>query len=521
VGMSFYLLADIAPFYTEPTFLGGAAAVVMLVVGYALTRKKPPVTEKPEAPQTPEPQSPKERKSLDLAKSSVAAPKEKPSSSSFGGAAQQAESEARKAEDEALRLAAERKRKEEAARKAEEDAKEAEAHLEATKRRLESEPHPAKPDHENAVPSEKPAESKASDNKKLEEIESALQEKKRVAEEAKRAAEDAKRLEEGAKQKAKAARDLAKQELDRAKSVAEGMTKTRESGFIARLGDLFRKKQLNQNLLEEVEEILFTADIGTNTAQKLLDAVQQELSRKELTDPQAVFGALRQKSYELLSLPGGNFDISRAKGDPFVIMVIGVNGVGKTTTIGKLASRFVADDKTVILAAGDTFRAAATEQLEIWGERTACEVVKGKEGSDPSAVVFNAVKRAREVGADVVIADTAGRLHTKDNLMEELKKVKRVASKALEGAPHEVILVLDSTMGQNAVAQARQFTSKLDGVSGIVLTKLDGTAKGGVVLGICDDLKIPVRFIGIGEKVGDLRVFDPTEFVDALFAKRD
>ena len=298
------------------------------------------------------------------------------------------------------------------------------------------------------------------------------------------------------------------------------MTKTREAGFIAKLGDLFRsKKQLDENLLEQVEEILFTSDIGTVTSQKLLDAIQKELSRKDLTDPQAVFGALRQKSLELLALPGGAFDLSRSKGEPFVIMVIGVNGAGKTTTIGKLASRFVAEDKTVILAAGDTFRAAATEQLEIWGERTACEVVRGKEGSDPSAVIFNAIKRAREVGADVVLADTAGRLHTKANLMEELKKVRRVAGKALEGAPHEVILVLDSTMGQNAIAQARQFTSQLEGVSGIVLTKLDGTAKGGVVLGICDDLKIPVRFIGIGEKVGDLRLFEPLEFVEALFSK--
>ena len=199
-----------------------------------------------------------------------------------------------------------------------------------------------------------------------------------------------------------------------------------------------------------------------------------------------------------------------------MLLIIGVNGVGKTTTIGKLAAKWTAEGKKVILAAGDTFRAAATEQLEIWGQRTGVPVVKGKEGGDPSAVIFDAVKRAQTEGYDVVICDTAGRLHTKDNLMAELEKVRRVMKKALPDAPHETFLVLDSTNGQNAIAQAPTFKQAMD-ITGIVLTKLDGTAKGGVILGICDELEVPVRFIGIGEKVEDLRPFDAHEFVDALY----
>jgi fused signal recognition particle receptor len=202
---------------------------------------------------------------------------------------------------------------------------------------------------------------------------------------------------------------------------------------------------------------------------------------------------------------------------PTVIMVVGVNGAGKTTTIGKLAAQFMALKKPTLLAAGDTFRAAATEQLDIWAQRAGVPLVRGAEGSDPGAVVFDAVRKAQATGAAVVLCDTAGRLHTNAQLMDELKKVKRVLDKALPGAPHEVLLVLDATNGQNAIAQARQFNESL-GVTGIALTKLDGTAKGGVVIGICDELKIPVRYVGVGEAIEDLRAFSPREFVEALFA---
>jgi fused signal recognition particle receptor len=197
-------------------------------------------------------------------------------------------------------------------------------------------------------------------------------------------------------------------------------------------------------------------------------------------------------------------------------MVVGVNGSGKTTTIGKLAAKATAKGRKVVLAAGDTFRAAAAEQLDVWAERAHAELVKGKDEADPASVVFEAVKRAKEIGADLVLADTAGRLHTKAPLMEELKKVKRVLDKAQPGAPHEVLLVLDATMGQNAIAQAKQFNEAI-GVTSIALTKLDGTAKGGVIIGICDELKVPVAWAGVGEKVGDLRPFSPAEFVEALF----
>ena len=308
--------------------------------------------------------------------------------------------------------------------------------------------------------------------------------------------------------------------VEKGKDLKEGLEKTR-GGFVARIGSLIGKKQIDQALVGELEEILFTADIGAKTATKLFDAVKSSLSRNELKDADAVWGVIKKESEAILERAqekAGAFDINRAK--PFVLLTIGVNGVGKTTTIGKLASKFTAEGKKVILAAGDTFRAAATEQLEIWGQRTGTPVVKGKEQGDPSAVLFDAVKRAQAEGYDVVICDTAGRLHTKDNLMAELEKVRRVMKKALPEAPHETFLVLDATNGQNAIAQAATFKQAMD-ITGIVLTKLDGTAKGGVILGICDELQVPVRFIGIGEKVADLRPFDPHEFVAALYANEE
>jgi len=304
--------------------------------------------------------------------------------------------------------------------------------------------------------------------------------------------------------------------VEKGKDLKEGLEKTR-GGFVARIGSLIGKKQIDQQLVGELEEILFTADIGAKTATKLFEAVRSSLSRNELKDADAVWSVIRKESEEILEraqAKAGPLDVSRAR--PFVILTIGVNGVGKTTTIGKLAAKLTADGKKVILAAGDTFRAAATEQLEIWGQRTNTPVVKGKEGGDPSAVIFDAVKRAQAEGYDVVICDTAGRLHTKENLMAELEKVRRVMKKALPEAPHETFLVLDATNGQNAIAQAATFKQAMD-ITGIVLTKLDGTAKGGVILGICDELQVPVRFIGIGEKVADLRPFAAQEFVSALY----
>ena len=297
-----------------------------------------------------------------------------------------------------------------------------------------------------------------------------------------------------------------------------GLAKTR-GGFVSRLGKLFAgKAKIDQALLDQIEEVLFTADIGVKTSQKLIEALRNQLTSKEVSDVDAVWAFLKEESARLLQVDAKPIDLARGK--PFVMLMIGVNGVGKTTTIGKLAAQYVAQGKKVLMAAGDTFRAAATEQLEVWGQRTGCPVIKGKEGGDPSSVIFDGVRRGAMDGYDVVICDTAGRLHTKTNLMEELQKVRRVCDKAMPGSPHETFLVLDATNGQNAIAQAQMFKQAMD-VTGIILTKLDGTAKGGVILGICDELKLPVRFIGIGERVEDLRPFDPAEFASALFERED
>jgi fused signal recognition particle receptor len=299
-----------------------------------------------------------------------------------------------------------------------------------------------------------------------------------------------------------------------ATALSPGLARTR-AGWVSRLGQLFvGKRELDPALVEEIEKVLLTADIGVRTSQKLLEEIRAALGKRELADPKAVWNYLRKRSIEFLRVEAPPVDFTKAK--PFVLLAIGVNGSGKTTTIGKLASKLKAEGKSVLLAAGDTFRAAATEQLEVWGARVGAPVVRGKEASDPSSVIFDGIKRASNEGVDVVIADTAGRLHTKANLMEELQKVRRVAGKALEGAPHETWLVIDATSGQNAIAQAQIFTQAM-AVTGIVLTKLDGTAKGGVILGIADQLGIPVRYIGVGERVEDLRAFDAEEFVEALF----
>ncbi len=308
-------------------------------------------------------------------------------------------------------------------------------------------------------------------------------------------------------------------EAEAGRTLAAGLEKTR-GGFMARLNALFGGgRPVDEAVLADLEEVLFTADIGVKTATKLLEGARERVRSKELSDPERLKGALRQEIARILALDGADGagrPLEPGAARPWVVMVVGVNGSGKTTTIGKLAAKLRAAGHSVLLGAGDTFRAAAGEQLEVWAERVGAPIVRGKEGADPASVCFETVQRGAAEKIDVVVCDTAGRLHTKAPLMEELKKVKRVIGKAAEGAPHEVLLVLDATNGQNAIAQARQFNEAL-GVTGIVLTKLDGTAKGGVVIGICDELRIPVRYVGVGEKVADLRPFAASEFVEALF----
>ena len=296
-----------------------------------------------------------------------------------------------------------------------------------------------------------------------------------------------------------------------------GLARTRAQ-IGGKLKGIFARGKVDDELLDELETLLLTSDVGVEATQHVLTELKSRAKREKLETPEAIQRAMSDILYALLAPLEVPLKTDTHK--PFVIMVAGVNGAGKTTSIGKLAKYFQANGQKVLLAAGDTFRAAATEQLEIWGQRTGVPVVRGKENGDPSSVIFEGVKRAQAEGYDILIADTAGRLHTKANLMEELQKVRRVTDKAMPGAPHETFLVLDSTNGQNAIHQAQMFKDAM-GLTGIVLTKLDGTAKGGVILGICDELKIPVRYIGIGEKVEDLREFDPEEFVAALYEDAD
>jgi fused signal recognition particle receptor len=294
----------------------------------------------------------------------------------------------------------------------------------------------------------------------------------------------------------------------------KGLSKTSETlvGGIDRL--LLGKKEIDAETLEELEEILISADMGVTTTVDLVRGLEQRLKRNELKDGVALRAALKEDILSRIQPYALPLDVSG--GSPFVILVIGVNGVGKTTTIGKLASRYRSEGKKVLVAAADTFRAAASEQLAVWTDRAGADLVRHKEGADPSAVVFDACKAALARGADVMIVDTAGRLHTKVNLMEELKKICRIIGRELPGAPHESLLVLDASTGQNAISQAKLF-KEASAVSGIALTKLDGTAKGGVAVAVCSELKVPLRFIGIGEAIEDLREFEPKQFVDALF----
>jgi len=294
-----------------------------------------------------------------------------------------------------------------------------------------------------------------------------------------------------------------------------GLGRTRHT-LTEGLGNLFLgKKTLDDDLLEELETRLLMADVGVDTCAKVIDGLTQRVKRKELNDPDALYKALQQELTAVLA-PSETPFMADTSASPKVILMVGVNGAGKTTTIGKLAKKFQSEGQRVMLAAGDTFRAAAVEQLQVWGERNNVPVVAQSTGSDAASVIFDALQSAKARGIDVLIADTAGRLHVKSNLMEELRKIVRVMQKIDPSAPHEVLLVLDAATGQNGLAQAKHFLDAV-GVTGVVLTKLDGTAKGGIVFAVSGQLQLPVRFIGIGEAVDDLRTFVSTDFVSALF----
>ena len=293
-----------------------------------------------------------------------------------------------------------------------------------------------------------------------------------------------------------------------------GLAKTQAS-FVGRIDALLRGRQgVDEELLEDLEEILITADLGMKTTQQLIQSLETRLAKGQATDPGALRSALKEEIRQRLLQESAPMDTLRAT--PFVIMVVGVNGVGKTTTIGKLAHQFMRQGKKVVVGAGDTFRAAAAEQLEVWGQRAGVDVIRQSAGSDPAAVAFDAIKAAQARKADVLLLDTAGRLHNKVHLMEELKKIRRVLDREMPGAPHETLLVIDATTGQNALVQARLFQEAVS-VSGVALTKLDGTARGGMLVAIGDELGLPIHFVGIGEGIEDLRPFDPELFVEALF----
>ncbi len=298
--------------------------------------------------------------------------------------------------------------------------------------------------------------------------------------------------------------------------LSERLAKT-SSTFTSQLDSLFLgKKEINAELFDDLEEILITADLGVATTQELLEHARKTVTRKDLTDPASLKAVLKEKITSFIVDSEKNAALVIPDSGPFVIMVIGVNGVGKTTTIGKIANKFIKAEKSVMLVAADTFRAAAVSQLQIWGERTNAPVIAHKDGADPSSVVFDALAIAQSKDIDVVLIDTAGRLHTQTNLMEELKKIKRVMGKKMIGSPHEILLVIDATTGQNGISQARLFNEAV-GITGLALTKLDGTSKGGIVANICREIKVPIRFIGIGEQLDDLRDFDAGEFTEALF----
>jgi fused signal recognition particle receptor len=299
--------------------------------------------------------------------------------------------------------------------------------------------------------------------------------------------------------------------LDKLKA---GIQKTR-SGLVDKLEDVLSgKKEIDADLLEELEYTLITADIGVKTTQEILERIRLQVDRKLTGDAHEIRNLIREQILEVLA--ASEMPIHTVTAPPAVVMLVGINGAGKTTTIGKLAHRFLGENRKVLLCAADTFRAAAIEQLEVWAERAGVKMIRQKTGADPSAVIFDGLQAAKAQGVDYVIVDTAGRLHTKDNLMAELEKMRRTCQRVIPGSPHEVWLVMDATTGQNGLEQARKFTDSA-GVTGIVLTKLDGTAKGGVVVAIARELNLPIRYIGVGEKLEDLLPFEPEKFVASLF----
>jgi len=291
----------------------------------------------------------------------------------------------------------------------------------------------------------------------------------------------------------------------------EGLSKTKKN-FTEKVESLLKSfKQVDDELFEELEEILVLSDVGVKTSQKIIENLKERVKEEKISDSQAIKEILKEEILNIIDLEN-----KLNEEYPLIILMVGVNGVGKTTSIGKIANLLKSNGKKVLIAAADTFRAAAAEQLEIWAKRVGCDIIKHVEGADPAAVVFDGIQAMRARKADVLIVDTAGRLHTKKNLIEELKKINRVINQQMPEASKETLLVIDATTGQNALNQAKEFNQAVN-ISGIVLTKLDGTAKGGIVISICDELKIPVKFVGVGEKIDDLQQFNAKEFVDALF----
>ncbi|HDT3000149.1 TPA: signal recognition particle-docking protein FtsY [Proteus mirabilis] len=465
--------------------------------------------------------------------------------------AEQARQEAQRAEEE--RLAAERA---EQARLAEEEAQR-QAQLEAEKARQE-----AQRAEEERLAAERAEQARLAEEEAQRQVqleaEKARQEAQRAEEErlAAERAEQARLAEEEAQRQAQLEAEQARQEAEaeekariaQAQAEAEDIAALREEvlvdkpveqerpkkeGFFSRLKKgllktrqnlgsgfmgLFRGKKIDDELFEELEEQLLIADVGMDTTSKIINSLTQHASRKDLKDAESLYGKLREEMGDILNKVDNPLNIEGKK--PFVILMVGVNGVGKTTTIGKLARQYQAEGKSVMLAAGDTFRAAAVEQLQVWGERNHIPVIAQHTGADPASVIFDAIQSAQAKGVDVLIADTAGRLQNKSHLMEELKKIVRVMKKLDEEAPHEVMLTLDASTGQNAVSQAKLFNETV-GLTGLTLTKLDGTAKGGVIFSIADQFGIPIRYIGVGEGIEDLRPFKADDFIEALFAREE
>ncbi len=307
---------------------------------------------------------------------------------------------------------------------------------------------------------------------------------------------------------------------DKKKNLDQGLSKTKQSVFQKLTRAVVGKSKVDDDVLDELEEILITSDVGVNTTLKIIDRIEERVSTDKYTSTSELNQILREEITGLLTESENNAETTwelPAGKKPYVIMIVGVNGVGKTTTIGKLAYKYKQNGKKVIIGAADTFRAAAIDQLEIWSQRVDVPLIKQKMGSDPASVAYDTVASAQKQNADVVIIDTAGRLHNKVNLMNELSKIKRVMQKVIPDAPHEILLILDGSTGQNAFEQAKQFTKATE-ITALAITKLDGTAKGGVVIGVSDQLQVPVKYIGIGEKMEDLQIFNKTEFVDSLFS---